>query len=405
MKLIDKVRKKIKEGGICYAVRTAWHRSIDAIFIAFGQLIFRFCKTDKIIIIESHNDFDCNGGAFYDYLMRNGLNKEWKIIWLLRNPVPENLPYNVIAFNYWEKSLKKEYYLNKAKYILCDDKYIEKRRKTQTEIYCTHGGITYKNVVGKIIVPEYIDYILSSSPAYDPFMCKNYSIPYPNNRMLHIGFPSNDILFENIEDEVKKITVNDYKTRILWMPTFRRNSKNRNDSDIELPLGIPLFMHMEELESFNTLLASIDCVVVLKIHPMEIEESYKKLHDMSNIVIVDGKRTKELGIDGYKLMKSCDALLSDYSSSVYSYLLTDRPIGFVLSDLQHYKLGLTVENYEDYMPGPKIYDIEDIKQFVVNVSTGRDEYKNARQELISYLYTNPDGGACKRLCDFLRIKD
>ena len=63
------------------------------------------------IIIESHNDFDSNGGALYDYLIENGYNSKYKIVWLLRNSKPKNLPNNVVGFNLFKPSLIKEYYL------------------------------------------------------------------------------------------------------------------------------------------------------------------------------------------------------------------------------------------------------------------------------------------------------
>lgn len=59
-----------------------------------------------VIILESHNDFDSNGGAFYDYLIENGYNKKYKIVWFLRNKCPQHLPENVEGYRYNRVSIK-----------------------------------------------------------------------------------------------------------------------------------------------------------------------------------------------------------------------------------------------------------------------------------------------------------
>ena len=40
-----------------------------------GYKIYSNKPMQDVIIIESHNDFDSNGGAFYDYLIANNYNK------------------------------------------------------------------------------------------------------------------------------------------------------------------------------------------------------------------------------------------------------------------------------------------------------------------------------------------
>ncbi len=52
---------------------------------------------------------------------------------------------------------------------------------------------------------------------------------------------------------------------------------------------------------------------------MQIKENCRELKNMSHITILAGDRAKNLGIDNYRLMRSCDALMSDFSSSTYSF--------------------------------------------------------------------------------------
>ena len=141
-----------------------------------------------VIVIESHNDFDCNGGAFYDYLIANGYNEKYTIVWLLKNKLKKRLPKNVKAYKIYAPSIAKAYYISIAKFLLCDDMFTQKVKEDQKTIYCTHGGCTFKNVKGMLVVPEWIDHVLCSAKEYAPFMCENFSIPYPNDKMVYTGF-------------------------------------------------------------------------------------------------------------------------------------------------------------------------------------------------------------------------
>ena len=393
----------LKKDGIKYCIQKAFIKIGDFLTFSIIKTITNKKPLDDCIIIESHNDFDCNGGAFYDYLIQHKINQKYRIVWLIKNPLDRPLPKNVSAFNYYSFSIRKNYFICRAKYLLNDDFYTKKQRHDQISIYCTHGGCTFKNVKGLLDVPDEIDYILSSSEAYDPYMCENYSINYPNNKMLHFGFPSNDILFNTKENEILKLERGEFEKVILWMPTFRTSTSGRSDSDITQPFGIPLITDMEQFEQLNQLLENNKALLIVKIHPMQDLTGVNRIPNLNNIVVLDGKTIKKKMIDTYRLMASAHALLSDYSSATYSYLLLDRPIGFVLSDLDYYKLGFSVPNIEDILPGEKIYSFDDLKSFIRHITSGEDSYGIKRKELLNWLYKYPDGNASTRLFDFLKL--
>ena len=412
--------KKVKMEIINYGLRHAIHHAFATIrnyyifkvsFPAqkvFRKLIAWFKRNEPLnntIIIESHNDFDCNGGAFYHYLIQNGYNKYYKIIWLVKNSITDELPNNVYAFSIFRFSLRKNYHIATASYLLSDDYITDKVRKDQISIYCTHGGITFKNVKGLIVMPKSVDYILSSSEQYDPYLCQNYSIEYPNKKMLHLGYPSNDILFENKRLKIMRFLGKPYQKIILWMPTFRKSKgvSHRSDSNKELPFGIPLIETEEQAYKVNQFLMAQNAVLLIKLHPMQDLEGIGSLEDYKNMIVLSGSRIKEVGIDTYELMSVADALISDYSASSYSYMLKNRPIGFVLSDLNDYKLGFSVPNMEDFLPGNKIYQLTDLINFI-KYAVDEDPYRYEREKLLDYLYEYQDGNACKRLAEFLNLK-
>ena len=397
---ISKLFSTLKNKGLRYCVV----HGCDRISFAILGLRYKNSPLENIMILESHNDFDCNVGAFYDYLIQRGINKEYKIVWLIKNKLDRKLPENVQAFKYEGFSFRKNSLITRAKYLLCEDAYIKKRRNGQTAIYCTHGGVGFKNVKGLIVIPDYIDYILSSSEYYDPIVCDVYSMEYPNNRMLHLGYPFTDVLFGSGREELEKLGLSAYEKYILWMPTFRKSKSGRSDSSADEPYGLPMIEDEEQIDKLNEILRLAKTALIIKMHPMQDMNAVKRVADRSNIIQIDAERVKEKGIDGYRLMAASDAMISDYSGAAYAFLLLNRPLGFVLSDLEQYKLGFCVTNYMDYLPGAHIYTFDELLNYIKDVSDDKDTFAEERNQLMTKLYEHHDGKACERLARFLGLE-
>lgn len=301
-----------------------WNRKINALLIQILKPFFIKRELKNIIMMESHTNFDCNGGALYEYLIKNGFNKKYLIVWRVRSRnISKKLPENVVTVRDEGPSLRKVYYILNAKYFFSDDTMLRKIRKNQISVYCTHGGCTLKNVKGLLNVRDDVDYILSASENYDPIMCENYSIPFPNKRMLHFGFPSNDVLFDKEVKELEKLGKKNFDKTILWMPTFRKLIGGRNDSKEEYPYGVPLLKTKNILAEFNDFLKIQNTHLVVKLHPYQrIEFDIEQLI-FSNITFVTREIAEKKNIDVYRLMASVDALISDYSSSAYSFILLE----------------------------------------------------------------------------------
>lgn len=406
MKKIRSIVSKIKKKGIKHIVNETipwlFFDMFDEIFSKFVRRVYINKCLQNVIIIESHNDFDSNGGAFYNYLIKNGYNKKYKIVWFLRNKCPENLPYNVEGYRYNRLSLRRVKYQCTAKYILSEHYAIPTLRDGQVAVFMRHGAGGLKKTQNYFAFPGGIQYILGLSKTYAPIECLEKLFTNDNQHVVYLGFPSHDLLFEDNSQELKKISENSYKKVILWMPTFRKTINNRNDSSIELPLGVPLFDDMEEYIKLNDMLKEQNCFLIIKIHPMQDIETLK-IHDLSNVKVITGELAKEMGIDNYKLMSCCDAMISDYSGAAYDFIQLDRPIAYVLSDMKDYKLGFVVEDIHQLIGGKEIYSLEDMFSFVKDVANGNDIYRKKRSELRDYIYTYHDGDNSKRLAEFLKL--
>lgn len=393
----------IKKNGIKRTLDVLWQYKIE-IFLEKAVNVFTKNKPlqDKIVI-ESHNDFDCNGGAFYNYLIDNGYNKKYKIVWLVRKKVRESLPENVTCVPLLGPSLKKAYHMCTAKYFTYDCEGGNKIRKDQVVVYCSHGAGGLKNAKGKLVIPDDVDYILVQSEKYAPIQAEQWSLKPDDKRFVFIGYPAQDTFFDNDKFEFRKITDKEYNKIILWMPTFRKGGGyNRNDSSKEQALGIPLIKNLDEYNDLNEQLRKNNVFLVIKIHPKQ-DLSNLGIFDLSNIKLLTGPEVKKLNIDNYRLIKCADALISDYSGVAYEFLQLNRPIGYVLDDMNEYKLGFVVDDIHTLMAGHEIYTLEDLNNFVLDVINENDIYKNRREELRDYIYTYHDGNASKRLAELLKL--
>lgn len=404
--------RKIKYGlmyinkyGIKRAFTVIYIYKIDVLIRKIFMVFLKKQPLRDIIIIESHNDFDCNGGAFYDYLIKNSYNEVYKVVWALKNREKRRLEKNVDSFQLYKPGLKKNYYICMAKYFLSDNSIIDKMRNEQISIYCCHGAISLKETRGLCNVPDFVDYVLSPSKNYDQILSWELSMPFPNNKMIHLGYPSEDIYFSNKDDEFKKIINKKYIKKILWMPTLRKGGGYmRNDSHVTYKFGIPLIENEDDFNKLSNLLNKLDVLLVIKLHPMQDLNSVSIIKSTENLIIITEPVVKQLDLDNYKLMSSADVLISDYSASAFSFLLLNRPLGFVLTDLSEYKLGLCVENVEDYLVGHKIYMYEDLIKFINDVRYDNDIYSDKRSDLIRWLYKYQDGDSSKRLAEFLELR-
>ncbi len=400
MKLIEYLREK----GIRRAVEVVYQYKLGALLGKIMLGIFKSRPLQNIIMIESHNDFDCNGGAFYDYLLEKGLNNSYKIVWMVRYKVKKKLPDNVICVPLFGPSIRKAYYASVAKYFLYDCEGAAKVRDDQIMVYCSHGSGGLKSVKGKLSVSDRVNYVLVPSQQYAPVFAEQCSIKWPDDRLVSIGYPVHDIFFRPGAPETDKITDRKYKKIILWMPTFRRGGGfRRNDSTKEQKLGIPLIDTMDEYGRLNDYLRRADVFLVIKIHPKQ-DLSNLRVGDCTNIKVLTGKTVKELDIDNYRLMKASDALVSDYSSAASDYLLLNRPIGYTLDDRDEYRAGFIHSDLREYMAGHEIYTFRDMLSFFDDVVRGDDPYRDSRKKLKNRIYQYYDGEASKRLAHLLGLE-
>lgn len=355
-----------------------------------------------VVLMESMNDFDGNTGALYEYLKAKGSAHQF--VWVCKS---EKSASGCFGGNdrkvFPDRSVDdlKEYMKLRAtaRWEIWECDPIRKVRKDQVNVFLQHYGMGYKQVAHLYNSPQYVDYVLTTNEFVHGLEKK--SITYaPTSEFIYGGLPRNDVLFRNGWDELSKLTQEKHRKAIMWAPTLRESRYyHRVDSDITYPFGISLIYQESDMARLNEFLEESDMLLIVKPHPRQ-KMNFKEA-EYGNILYLDGDRVKR--IHAYKLLTQMDALITDYSSIVFDYMLLDRPCAWVLEDRQHYKIDYLMDDPDEYMPGEKIYEMDDLFGFLKGVSEGRDPYYEERREICARCNPPAEGRGSERLAEALGL--
>jgi CDP-glycerol glycerophosphotransferase (TagB/SpsB family) len=383
--------------GVLVAGMTPYAEYVDHI-----ETLKKECPVEDIIMTESTNDFDGNSGALYEYLKSKGSSH--KFVWIVKEEDNKKLlkdPNDVVLCPRKSIDDLKEYirYRAVSKWQIWDNYPIRKVRDEQINVFLQHFGMGYKQIANIFNSPEYVDYALNTNE--NVYEYEKHSLLYaPNTRMIFGELPRNDVLFSGEWHELEKITDKKYDKVVMWAPTLRDSKLyNRVDSDLEYPFGISVIYLAEDMERLNDFLQKHNMLLIIKIHPRQ-KCNYTD-GSFSNILYMDAESIKK--VHAYKLMTQVDAMISDYSSIVFDYMLLNRPIAWALEDVEHYQIEFLMDNPLDFMPGEKIYSLSDLFTFLENVYNGVDLFK-AERNIVSNKYNAPrQGRGCENIVRILGL--
>lgn len=374
----------------------------DLIYKSNNKLLLK-----NYILLESKPDFSCNTKAVYDEMIRRCINKKYKLIWFVddKNKFKDIKLKNVKFINYDEKKINKikwVYYNIRCKFIIDCNKFVTKRNHRQIRIHLIHGEFIkipreYCNLSG------HIDYLIETSDYFKKINSESFQVPEDN--ILTTGYPRNDYIFDYDNGiEVYRDIKRD-KT-IFWIPTYRNHKFNKNNSffntNIQFPYGIPTIKNSSDLKKLNNILKKNKTLLVIKFHPAEDISKIKKL-DLSNIKLLEDDFFEKVHSNIYQLLSKADALITDYSSIYYDFLLTDKPNGLAIPDINEYKshVELLYKDYENNIIGEYIYNFNDLLKFVNNVGKNNDIKYDKRILVKKKYHKYCDNNSSNRVVDII----
>ena len=353
--------------------------------------------TKKIILFESMPTLTDNTKAVFDEMVRRGWNESYEFVWITSEPVENfadiQIP-NVRFVNRADDVQFKKLTFESRMQLMCNEVLV-KRTSRQFTMYLAHG-CALKDVRGKYELPESIDCALTLSPYLGAYDAQN--LGYPAEKMLPLGYPRNDELFGDKLPLQTLFPDAAFQKTIYWMPTYRQHKNGLVHSNISMPI-----LYDEDIAGkINDCAAKNDTLLIVKPHFAQDVSKIKSM-ELSHLKFIDNDFLNEKSISNYALLRSVDALLSDYSSVYYDYLLTDKPIGLCWDDFEEYKAreGFLLDPQDIMAGGVKIYTPDDLCAFVESVAKGEDALCEARRAIRDRVHAHADGFSTKRVVDFL----
>ncbi len=370
---------------------------------SFLNVINRLIKKDeKRIFIYSNMGFRDNVRAIYDYLLEHHYADAFQI---------------TVSLNDYEKyadsqsknirftgNLKGCLSFFRSKYCFyCFGKYPIKPAPGQAVFNLWHG-MPLKRVGNMIKGCEKTDYyyfthLLCTSDFFREIMKKSFCCKDEN--IVICGQPRTDIMLrghspaegEAVREKLFGPKRKDCKV-ILWLPTFREN--NAKELDI---------LSAAQLTQLQELCAEKNYLIFIKPHPLS-KLKKDSLEGYERIRVLTDKELADKGIGFYKAIYFSEALITDYSSVYFDYMLLDKPIAFVVSDMTKYdeKRGFVFEKPLDFMPGDMIRSGQDLLDFVRGVTEHKDPFREERRRLCKIFNQYRDDQNCKRALEAVGIK-
>lgn len=370
---------------------------IDRVVYEFFK---RFTKIDKRLIIfegTTAGRFDESSWVLYHYLRKKNI---YRFVWMVKD-VKRFTPTNDTIFTsrfHHTFNIMADYYYAKAAYSFYTHTTspIKYKRNGQKKIFMGHGYAIKGDKGNSRIAYNNFDYGLAMGE--DAIATQAIFVGCEEHELLPLGLPRNDLLLKHNGCGLDNPLVKEghYKKVIIWMPTFR-DSKNQmlSEKSCVTDTGLPLIDTESKMNALNRFLEEHACLIILKVHRLQLKKKVFEIK-FSNILIVTENDIDNLGCQLYETIGYSDALLTDYSSVSIDYLLLDKPIGYILSDMEYYKAdrGFVLNNPLDVMAGDYIYNEDDLRRFILNVIDDIDDFSQQRSILVKKLHAASKGNSC-----------
>lgn len=234
-------------------------------------------------------------------------------------------------------------------------------------------------------------YILATSKIMGDIFAGAFQVP--RNHVIEAGYPRNDVL---ISGKIKNLYTNQEKacvqkleklkeqgkTILFYLPTFR-------DSEAQ-------FFEVMDMKKWGDFLEENNCVFCSKLHPKsKLQSRFKEISkekSQSSIYPIPAQ------IDTYGILNFADILITDYSSIYSDFLMLNRPSVLFPYDYDTYRMDTREEyfSYEEYMPEPKAYTMEELMERVLLVKK-KDTCQSKREKVRSWMFAHFDGEASRRV--------
>jgi len=354
-------------------------------------------KKNKIVICNFHGKpYGDNGKYIANKLMSEGVDCE--IVWLIdkKNANDNLFPGKIKKANY--KSLRGLYELSTAKIWIdnCRKDFYPPKRKGQFYIQTWHGGIALKKIEKDvetklsditIQIAKHDSKIADLFVSNSDFCTELYRNAFwYNGEIIECGSPRCDILLDNKIEVNKK--VRDYfkvdldANILIYAPTFRSDLNTK-------PYGIDFENLIKVLEKKY----GGKWVILVRLHPNISEKSnfMKYTSSVINATNYD---------DMYELLALSDILVTDYSSTMFEFSMTNKPVILYAPDIESYLEDRNFYFDIHSLPYPVVEDNHQLFEAIENFNS--NVYAKAIDNFFVKLGVKENGDASKRIVEKIK---
>lgn len=346
-------------------------------------------KNNKVFIFSYYgSQYGCSPKYISQYLVENYPKDKFDIVWAF-NDVEANKNISGIRI-VKTMSLRYFYDLCTSKVIITNFRTTDlfKKRKDQYYIQTWHSSLRLKQIekdAEESLPKSYIEQAKKDSPKCDLLLsgCKFSTDIFKrafwyNGEIFEHGTPRNDMLLKNNMEQRNKVKdilkVDKNKKIILYAPTFRKGN-NLDVYDIDYSRILDVLK-----DKFGS-----EWVFLVKLHPHLISKS-KELVYGENVLDVTSYG------DIQDLLNISDILISDYSSVIFDFALTERPCYLYVPDLDEYisndrNLYFNIKE----LPFIDVYSNDDLVNKILDFN--EDKYKKDLKQFSSKVGSFEDGNA------------
>ncbi|TDD80956.1 glycosyltransferase [Actinomadura darangshiensis] len=341
--------------------------------------------------------YSCNPRGIYDELRRRGTDIE--CVW-----VTENGQFGKPAGARTVLAGSREHYeaLARARYVFGNWSQKEwfAKRDDQTYVQCWHGtplkklGYDVKEMPYKRT--EGVTWMEYDVPHWDLLLAQNaFSVPLFRRAfayggdVLESGYPRNDVLSSPHRDEIaaavrRRLGIPEGKRVVLYAPTWR--------DDFHHAVGKRAFRLEFDLDKFRTALGR-DHVLLLRTHYLVTDRP--RLHPGDCVMDVS------VYPDISELFLISDVLVTDYSSSMFDFAVTGRPMVFFTYDLERYRDHVRgfYFDFDAEAPGPLVGTTQEVVEALSEPAALDAGHRDARVAFAARYCPHDDGHAASRVLD------
>ena len=236
------------------------------------------------------------------------------------------------------------------------------------------------------------DYLIAGSESNKYLFAKCFRMDH--NKILPLGLPRNDV----IHTKNKDFDFSKYKYAVLYAPTLRHSAPPRffPFKDFSLKKLEKFLMHNKILmilrgHKGNTIAKSSGL--------FKRKMNAGDLSDISNVLVLNHDKLKDI----HEIFGNLSAVITDYSSFYFDFLLTGKPVLFTPYDLKEYeKIHGFLYEYDAVTPGPKVYSFKEFKSELLKSLKEITYFQKERELIAKMFFKYQDENSSKRIMSLVK---